>query len=374
MNENFDLTHRLAKEYAEREKEQAQLQILESYKIRGQSIPAYSRKELNENLILLGNRWLERGHGALLVAPSGHGKSTAAYQMSCCWAAALPAFAINTPIVSGMRILIIQSEDSSNDLIEMSRCVHRLGLSQAQLQMVERNTHIETVNDVVGQRFIERADQIFTQWPPDLVILNPVSDYIPGQLVDEAEVKHFLRQQLNPLLSAHACGVLCIHPTPKTNYQGTEHFNWWDWMYWGAGSAEFARWARAGLVIVPTALRGTYRFIAAKRYEKIGWQAPEYWFSHSSEQGIDLWISATSDQQIAAKAKKNLIPDDLLVHISFVDPISQANLEEDTKTKFSHRQRKNFIDILLEQNKIEEIRIPRASGAGRPGIAYRRLV
>ena len=280
------------------------------YAIRGQSMVHYSREQIDRSQNLLGNHWLERERGVLVTGPSGIGKSTAVYQMTACWACGVVSFGI-APLVGGLRIVAVQTEDSHSDLIEMSRSVRRLVLTETQLELVERNAHIETINDAVGKSFIDKLDSLLEQKPCDLLVLNPISDFIPGELTDEAEVKKFLRQQLNPLLAKHRCGALCVQPTPKTNRDSTENYSWFDWMYWGAGSAEFARWARGGIVIVPTATRGTYRFIAAKRFDKLGWVTPEFWYAHSLEDDVVLWVPAT-EQQIAVCTKaKDLKPQNL---------------------------------------------------------------
>jgi len=42
-------------------------------------------------------------------------------------------------------------------------------------------------------------------------------------------------------------------------------------MYSGSGASCLTNWARAYLVIEPTELHGVYKFIAAKRGERIAW-------------------------------------------------------------------------------------------------------
>jgi hypothetical protein len=333
-----------------------------TYEIRGRSMVDYSREQIDESQNVLGNRWLERGHGVLVTGPSGIGKSTAVYQMTACWACGVVSFGINTPLAGGLRIVAVQTEDSHNDLIEMSRCVDRLGLSEAQIELVKRNTHIETINDAVGQNFIAKLDSFLEQKPRDLVILNPLSDFIPGELTDEKEVKYFLRQQLNPLLSQHHCGVLCVQPTPKTNRQDTEKYSWFDWMYWGAGSAEFARWARGGIVIVPNKeARGVYRFIAAKRFEKLGWLEPTYWFAHSTENDVGLWIPATQEQIAVCQKAKDHKPEDL--HAVF--PSEKELLRDDVrllgKERLGMGQNKTdgFLTILVSHGWVEPHEYPR---------------
>jgi hypothetical protein len=343
---------------------------LPAIEIHGLSMVDYSREQIDESQNLLGNRWLERGHGALLTGPSGIGKSTAVYQMTACWACGVVSFGINTPLTSGLRIVAIQTEDSHNDLIEMSRCVHRLSLSETQLELVQHNTHIETINDAVGQKFIDKLGSFLEQKPRDLVILNPLSDFIAGELTDEAEVKAFLRQLLNPLLAKHHCGALCVQPTPKTNRDNTDKYSWYDWMYWGAGSAEFARWARGGIVIVPTAARGTYRFIAAKRFEKLGWLTPEYWYAHSQEDDVGLWIPATEEQKAICKKAKDLKPEDLLAVI----PSDKGLLREEIRVLAKQRlglgknTTNDFLTLLVDHEQLYPREYPRPKA--RPQIRF----
>jgi hypothetical protein len=337
--------------------------------IHGYSMVHYSREEIDKSQNVLGNHWCERERGVLVTGPSGIGKSTAVYQMTASWACGEVSFGI-APLPGGLRIVAVQTEDSYNDLIEMSRCVDRLSLSPAQLELVERNTHIETINDAVGRNFIDKLDSLLQQKPCDLIILNPISDFIPGELTDEKEVKYFLRQLLNPLLAKHHCGGLCVQPTPKTNRDSTEKYSWFDWMYWGAGSAEFARWARGGIVIVPTPIRGTYRFIAAKRYEKLGWLTPEYWYAHSLENDVCLWVPATDEQIALCKKAKDHKPEDL--HALF--PSEKELLRDDVRLLGKERlgigyhTTDGFLTILVSHDWIHLREYPRAKK--RPEVRF----
>jgi len=67
----------------------------------------------------------------------------------------------------------------------MARMVERLSLSQQQGELVRQNTHIELVNDCVGEAFCKRMDDILSQWPADLVLINPYTAYQGGELTDD---------------------------------------------------------------------------------------------------------------------------------------------------------------------------------------------
>lgn len=59
-----------------------------------------------------------------------------------------------------------------------------------------------------------------------------------------------------------------------------------------------------GSALTPADMPGTYRFIAAKRFEKIGWQEREHWYAHSIDDGMMLWVPASADQIACAAEVK----------------------------------------------------------------------
>jgi hypothetical protein len=60
----------------------------------GRSFVQYAQMDVPQEETLLGNRWLCRGGGALIVAPSGQGKSVLTAQASILWGCNKPAFGI----------------------------------------------------------------------------------------------------------------------------------------------------------------------------------------------------------------------------------------------------------------------------------------
>jgi hypothetical protein len=99
----------------------------------------------------------------------------------------------------------------------------------------------------------------------------------------EEKVARFLHAKLNPILTKFGCAAIIVHHTPKTNFTRLENMQWYDWMYAMSGCASLTNWARAVLVLAPSKVPGTYRLIAAKRFEEIGWTEREYWLSHSKD-------------------------------------------------------------------------------------------
>ena len=237
--------------------------------------------------------------------------------------------------------------------------------------LVRKNTHLEWLNDVTGPEFFLVADDFLTAFPADLLIINPYSAYQGGNIQDEELNNEFLRGRLSALCTKHQCGALVIHHTTKTQYQKLEDFSWYDWMYNMAGGASLTNWARAVLIMVPSSVPGTYKFIAAKRFEKIGWQDRAYWFSHSLENGKMLWVPATAAQIAAAKGGRHTTPDDVFTLIPVLDPIAQEKLWllAEQKLQIKERTTRNHCNILIDERKIFVHKIPRPGTKQAVGYA-----
>jgi hypothetical protein len=338
--------------------------------LRGASILDYAEREIDLSRVLLGDRWLSRCCGGFVVAPSGHGKSTLVIQVAILWSCGRVAFGIKP--AHPLRILIVQSEDDDNDIIEMSQMCERLALTPDERALVRKNTHIEWLNDVAGATFFPVLGDFLSQFEADLLIINPYTAYQGGDIRDDELNNDFLRVHLSTVMNKYNCGVLAVHHSPKTQFQKTEDFSWHDWMYSMAGGSALTNWARAVLVIAPTDLPGTYRFIAAKRFEKIGWQEREYWFAHSVENGKVLWVPATQDQIATAKTTlRRDKPGDLLELIPPIDPLLQEKLWIKAKTNLhvGKNTARDLVNILLHDGKIFEHTIPREGAKSAKGYA-----
>jgi hypothetical protein len=254
-----------------------------------------------------------------------------AIQMATLWGAGLPAFDIKP--ARPLRVSIIQAEDDKGDCIEMARMVNHLRLTDSEQSLVQTNTVIYRVNDLTGSDFLAALDRTLEQHPSDIVLINPFTAYLGGDEKDTKTCNAFLRSGLNPILSRHATAAVIIHHTPKTNFNSTENYKSSDWMYRGAGAATITNWARAYLTIDPSdSSPGVYRFIAAKRGKRIGWDHHEMFFAHSQEPGNIVWIRANQDQIVAAKACSSRIKTvDLTRALSVVpmhDPEAKVVVEE----------------------------------------------
>jgi hypothetical protein len=177
---------------------------------------------------------------------------------------------------------------------------------------------------------------------------------------------------MNPILSSRGAAAIFIHHTPKTTNRDTSEWRASDWMYSGSGVAGITNWARAYLVIEPTDTHVVFRFIAAKRGQRIGWDGSEQFWAHSRDDGKLLWVPADRDQIALAKQAAQKAPDDLLTLIPKLDPISHEQLTENAKARGLGRDKtRAFVNILIDQRKVFAWKIPRPGAKSAVGYAQR---
>jgi len=341
------------------------------YRLSGRNILDFLDMEIDPSSNLLGNRWLTKGSGVFIVAPSGHGNSSMATQILISFAIGRPAFGIKPP--RALRILCIQSEDDDAETKKFAQIIRTMNLSEKEAELLKSNTRFEFRNDLTGHEFIEALNDFLTEFPADIVIINPITGFFLADLKDDEKVARFLRAELNKVLSTHSCAAILIHHTPKTNFTKLENMKWYDWMYAMSGCATLTNWSRAVLVVAPSKVPGTYRFIAAKRFDEIQWVEREYWFSHSREtlktdsRDVDIiqWIPSTEEQirsagPVASNARKTVLPPETVwKKMSSIREFTRATFAEWVREEFSgqfaagEKRAFTILDILADEGLAE---------------------
>ena len=321
------------------------------YALRGANAIDYAGKPFEPNSCVLGDRYLTRRSGMFFVAPSGQGKSTAVMQALVCWCCGKECFDIEPP--RPQRVTLIQAEDDDADLADMAKVVNHLDLTNPEKALVAKNSWIETLNDKVGIEAIGAIDSILSARPCDLIILNPYLAYLGADSKDEEANSLFLRAHFQGLLNRHNCAALIVHHTPKTNFrQKTERWSTMDWMYSGAGAAVLTNWARAILAMDPMGESHVFKFIAAKRGQRIGWDQSINYFRHDERPGVLLWTKASALEIAAATSagkKGSLSRETLIELVPVCDGISVERLHDELKKKgVSLETRKTEIALAVE--------------------------
>ncbi len=313
---------------------------------------------------LLGDRWLCRLGCVLFVAPTGVGKSSASFQMVINWTAGKPAFGI-TP-AKPLRILIIQTENDAGDLHEMVRgVIGGLNLTEGEIQALGTGVRVVSMHGKVGNAFIAQLDKELESFPCDILLIDPVTGFFGEEVKDSRATNKFLREGIQPLLIKHNCGLILILHTPKTNHRDTSEWKDHDWMYAGAGAADWSNFARAILIIEPKTYP-VFEFRATKRRQRIGWAdtngnpvSIQYW-AHTPQSGTIFWEPATAGQSETAQVKEKsrydilaLVPEEGTIE-------KKALVSKAGGFKIGQVKAKGFLAELLQDGILEPVPVPRS--------------
>jgi AAA domain len=335
----------------------------------------------NDGNTLLGNRFLCRGGGGLLIGPTGIGKSTAIIQMGICWSVGKECFSIAP--AQPLKILYIQSENDEGDLCEMRDGVlEHLKLNPEKRERLDRNFTCVFESSRAGGDFIrETLEPLLQKHSPDLVILDPALAYIGGNASEQETVGTFLRNLLNPVLQTHKCGVLIVHHTPKPNGDGkAKNKLATDFAYAGLGSVEWSNCARFILVLSARQENGVRELRVAKR-ARLGWkdalgqpcftrllrQNPEggalYYAELSPEEAMAMDGKLTPLQQFL-RSGIFAVPGEEIAKDALIAKIAEK------KICGLNTARRLVVELLISEGYVEEFEKPRSTG--RPQKWLRR--
>lgn len=320
--------------------------------------------------------YLCRGGSLLIVGPSGIGKSSFATQAQILWANGRALFGIQP--ACPLRSLVIQAENDEGDLAEMRDGV----IAGLRLSAKEIETASEKIITCTEDSRTSRAFCDYTLAPllelhsPDLVWIDPALAYLGGESNSQKDVGMFLRNLVNPLLHKFNCGGVVCHHTNKTA-RGEEKSAWQagDFAYLGAGSAEWANWARAVLAIRNIGSHTVFELRAGKRGGRIGWKntagETDYFkfIGHATEPGVICWREVDPNELPQTQTKRAGTREDLLALVPLEKPVAKALLIDQWKDRHgNHIKGRAFLDELIESGKLHEWRVK------RPGTNAARLI
>jgi hypothetical protein len=330
---------------------------------------------------LLGNRFLCRAGGLLFVGQSGIGKSTAVVQAGICWAVDRECFGIRPR--QPLKILYVQAENDEGDLCEMRDGVlGHLELTREERNRLDDNFTCVFESSRAGRELIEKLDALLEKYSPDLLILDPALSYIGGNANEQETVGGFLRNHLNPLLQKHSCGVLIVHHTNKPNAErdGKKKVAN-DFAYAGTGSAEWANWARAVLVLQAKNDEGLRLLQIGKRF-RLNWVDADgeptstKWLKQSAP-GVGLFYSElTAEESLLVCSKTE--PLTKVLHAPGILPETGGEVSKEiliariTQNKICGRDRarSEIIPSLVDEGYLEKKEVPRHKA--RPAIHFVR--
>lgn len=267
------------------------------------------RPERDDPNELLQHRFLCRGGGLLLAAPTGIGKSTLAIQFSLSWALGREALGIRP--ARPIRSLYIQAENDDGDLAELRDGIcDGLEFTEADRAQAFGRVTFSTIDDLCGLAFIGNAfTPLLEQHRPDVVFVDPLLSYIGGDVSKQEAVSPWLRNGLNPILHRAGAGLVLVHHTnkPATGQQKAE-WKAGDMAYLGTGSSDLANWARAVVAIRSLGDHSVFELHLGKRGKRAGWTDPDGTplYSRRIAHGTDgiYWREAQADEGPAPAGRR----------------------------------------------------------------------
>lgn len=256
---------------------------------------------------LLGNGFLRRGQGGLVIGPTGVGKSVLLEQGAFCWACGRDFFGIRPerPLV----VLLVQSENDDEDLVEMrDGILAGCEFTAEERELIRKN--VFTVRSFKsGLDWLREIEPLMVKHRPDILLADPLFAYAGVDVAkDQPGLSAFLRELVQPFIIKHACGIIFAHHTNKPP-SGKEKPNWQagDYAYAGSGHNELANWPRFVAVLRSLGSRTVFELRIGKRAKRAGicdanGKPTDRVLIQHSDTGI-CWKTAT-DQDLARTVEK----------------------------------------------------------------------
>jgi hypothetical protein len=297
---------------------------------KGNSPVGYLKARICPEDILLGDGFLERASAVLLAGPSGIGKSSIAMQVGCCWSCGVLAFDFEPP--RPLRIVMMQHEDSRNDLVRQSASLCSLGVNQ---ELVHQNFWIETVRGKIGNEAISIMRDLVNWHRADILMLNPLSAYHDGDISQNKDNIEFLYGQLGALLDELRIGLFAFHHKgkPAKGQHGKNHHQeedvYYQVMYDILGGSTLTNFFRGIITVSPIANSEVFKFTVAKRFEESGWPLKIQHFKWHEDRSKRLWVPASVAESTDARKTSGKTLEDLyrLAPISGAVPKDTFKLE-----------------------------------------------
>ena len=237
--------------------------------------PAVIPEKDNLNILIKG-RWLERGGSAFLVSTAGTGKSIWSIQFALSMMVAREFSGLNA--WRPFKCWVVQSEDS-DDRVSIDRDDIVEGLkNQCDIEAAETGvrknydwdaavsgTIFADFTGLTGAEFLKALEEELAMTKtadlPDVIILNPLLDFLGGDMCSQEVASAFLSggklngthtKGLRAILKRYAVGALIVHHTGKPPSEN-ELKGWIKSAmpeYQAAGSSYITNWGRSFITMM----------------------------------------------------------------------------------------------------------------------------
>jgi RecA-family ATPase len=280
-------------------------------------------RDIDRTQYHLGEGFLEIGGFVMLIGPSYVGKSTLLAQVSICMAIKKNwlFFQVERPL----RILTAQAEDAENKLTNMGRIYRRMGLTEDQIALAQKNTAVLTIRDLQDAAAIREIERHAQAFKADVLCINPMTSYLGGSVYKDEVINRFLRVELTPMLDRLKMSAIVVHhpPKPAVSDREPKDLTAFELQYGGAGMAALTNAPRGNMFLVYVDA-DVFKLSVGKGFEDLGtMEVTAYLRRSKDEKGTMLWERCESEkaeeanekllQRKSKKTKDQFIPYDRLL-------------------------------------------------------------
>jgi hypothetical protein len=289
-------------------------------------------------------------------------------QKGCCWSCGESAFDLAPP--RPLRIVMVQNEDSANDLVRQSEVARALNLDS---ELVRRNFWIETVRGKIGAEAVQIRAYLVKWWKADLLLLNPLSAYHEGDISKNTDNVAFLYGELGGLLEELRIGLDTAHHKgkPPKGMQKPKENVYHEVMYDILGGSVLTNFSRGIITVSPIANSIIHKFIVAKRFEESEWPTKSQLFKWHEDTKKRLWVPASvaEGNQANSKASGKTL-EDLRKLVPVTGFIMKPALELDTgKAGFTQKEFRGLLAQALDDTTSDNLRLYQGSIYNSEGSA-----
>ena len=248
---------------------------LSAEEIRG--ISSFKMVSDDDGMVLLGNKYVSRGHMSAIVSSSGMGKSSIILQEAILFALGRDFEGIQP--ARPLKSLIIQSEDDASDIAEIVTSIYYM-LELSDDDKAQADRYVKVVTDTIsrGKTFFDKLRGITRFFEPDLVYINPLLAFFDGDITSSRDCGEFFREGLGSLNHPDPkkqWAYIFVHHTnkPMTNNNskgGRQEAKWNEIMYGMSGSSDIINVCRSIRILHPTEIEGQFVLHLAKRGKRAG--------------------------------------------------------------------------------------------------------
>ena len=279
----------------------------------------------NDPDALFKNRWLSKGGSLMLASGAGVGKSTLLTQLVIGWANPHRRdIHLGMEPLKPLKSAVLQVENDLGDVSEaFGGVVEGFKLNEAERDAVRDNVSFHRIVAVTSTEFLNELESFVALRQPDLVVLDPLSAFMSGDMMDASAVKDYLYLRLASIQARTGVLMVLIHHTgkpPKAQETAVE-VSPTDLMYNALGSSLIQNYCRdvlmARRIVREENEAAVFALSACKRRRKAGFmtytednlmepaQPTDTLYMKHAEDGHARWIQCAKPEEAKGKGKSS---------------------------------------------------------------------